>query len=148
MTQTAEKMDSSVEIFEPSDEIKSRAHIKAADYETLYKRSIDDPEGFWGDMAKRLDWFKAPTKIKDVSYAQDDLHIKWYEDGVLNACYNCVDRHLPARENQTALIWEGDNPEHDKKITYSELKGEVCRLANRFSSCPNFAEAVQDVGVP
>lgn len=131
MTQTANATpNSNVEIFEPSTKISDNAHINAETYEELYKRSIEDPEGFWGEMADRLDWYKKPTKIKNTNYAASELSIKWYEDGVLNACYNCVDRHLPARENQTALIWEGDNPEHDKKITYGDLKGEVCRLAN------------------
>ena len=134
MTQAAERIDNTTEIFEPSSDIKKHAHIKAADYEALYKRSIDDPESFWAEMADRLDWYKKPTRIKNTNYAATELSIKWYEDGVLNACYNCVDRHLPARESQTALIWEGDNPEHDKKVTYGELKGEVCRLANALKS--------------
>lgn len=128
MAQAAEKM--AAELFHPSQNIVSKAHIKEADYKKLYERSINDPEGFWGEMAERLDWFKKPTKIKDTSFDSSNLHIKWYEDGVLNACYNCIDRHLPERADQVALIWEGDDPDMDKKVTYAELKGEVSRLAN------------------
>ena len=98
-------------------------------YEELYQRSVKDPDGFWAEMAERLDWIKKPTIIKNASF-HDNVDIKWYEDGILNACYNCVDRHLPTRANQTALIWEGDDPSHDKKITYAQLKDEVSKLAN------------------
>lgn len=100
-----------------------------AQYDELYQRSIKDPDGFWAEMAERLDWIKKPTRIKNASF-DDNVDIKWYEDGTLNACYNCVDRHLPKRANQTALIWEGDDPSQDKKITYAQLKDEVSRLAN------------------
>ncbi|PJB70822.1 MAG: acetate--CoA ligase [Alphaproteobacteria bacterium CG_4_9_14_3_um_filter_47_13] len=130
MSQAAEKLDVPMEIFEPSADIAKNAHVNAAQYETLYRRSVSDPEGFWGEMAKRLDWFKTPTIIKNTNFKADELSIKWYEDGVLNAAYNCIDRHLPSRANQTAIIWEGDDPSIDKKITYSELKDEVSRLAN------------------
>ncbi len=108
---------------------RETAHITLEKYAQMYQQSIDDPETFWEEIGKRITWFKDPTKIKNTSFDKP-VSIKWYEDGVLNACYNCVDRHLPEKENDIALIWEGDNPEHDKKITYSELKGEVCRLAN------------------
>ncbi len=117
------------ETFKPSKDILSHVTITEEKYEELYKRSVDDPEGFWGDMAERLDWFQKPTKIKDTSF-KDDVSIKWYEDGVLNACYNCVDRHLAEKAKCTALIWEGDEPGQDKRITYGELHEEVCRLAN------------------
>ncbi|MBU0859188.1 MAG: AMP-binding protein, partial [Alphaproteobacteria bacterium] len=119
-----------VESFAPPASIAANAHINAARYDELYAQSVNDPEGFWGDMAKRLDWFKTPTKIKNTSFDAANLSIKWYEDGIINAAYNCIDRHLPARANQTALIWEGDNPANDKKITYATLKDEVSRLAN------------------
>ena len=118
------------QIFQPPDEIAKQAHVTAAQYEHLYQRSIQDPEGFWAEMAHRIHWFKKPSIIKDCSFAVDDLHIKWYEDGVLNACYNCIDRHLPQRAQQTAIIWESDDPSSHKRITYAELKSEVCRLAN------------------
>ncbi len=130
MSQPAEKRDTAIEVFAPSENIIKNAHISTAQYEEMYKRSLDDPEGFWAEMAQRITWFKDPTIIKNTSYDTNDLYIKWYEDGVLNACYNCIDRHIPARENQVAIIWEGDNPDLDKKITYGELKGEVSRLAN------------------
>jgi acetyl-CoA synthetase len=117
------------EIFKPSAETLKNALISPEKYREMYKRSLADPDGFWGEMAQRLDWFKTPTKIKNTSF-KPPVSIKWYEDGILNACYNCVDRHLPAKANQTAIIWEGNDPAEDKKITYSELKDEVCKLAN------------------
>src|SRR5688572_21324141 len=113
MSQAAQKMDTQQQIFAPSKETVARAHINAEKYEKLYKRSIDDPESFWAEMAQRIDWVKKPAKIKNVSYDAKNLSIKWYEDGVLNACHNCVDRHLPKRAKQTALIWEGDDPDKD-----------------------------------
>src|SRR5262245_12014402 len=97
------------ELFAVSPDWSKRAWIDAKKYDEMYQRSIKDPEGFWAEQAKRVDWFKAPTKIKDVSY-DGNVHIKWYEDGVLNASYNCLDRHLAKRGDQTAIIWEGDNP--------------------------------------
>jgi acetyl-CoA synthetase len=128
MGQAAEKIE--VEVFKPSQDIISNAHINEAKYYELYKQSIEDPETFWKEMSERIDWFKKPTKIKNTSFKKDDLYIKWYEDGVLNACYNCIDRHLETRSEQTALIWESDDPTKDKKVSYSELKSEVCKLAN------------------
>ena len=130
MTQPKQKNDIKDEMFHPSPEIIKNAWIKAADYERLYDRSMNDPEGFWGEMAERISWIKKPTKIKDTSFDEADLHIKWYEDGILNAAYNCIDRHLPARAGQTALIWEGDDPADSKKIPYADLKANVCKLAN------------------
>ncbi len=106
------------------------ARINAERYKEMYERSIKDPDGFWADEAKRLDWFTAPTKISDVSFAKDDLHIRWFEDGVLNVSYNCIDRHLPKRANKVALIWEGDNPAFHHSITYAQLHNHVCRFAN------------------
>jgi acetyl-CoA synthetase len=100
------------------------------DYERIYAESIDDPEAFWAETAKRIDWIRFPTKIKDVSYDRSDLHIRWYEDGVLNACYNCIDRHLDTRGDQTAILWEGDDPARDLVITYRDLHRRVCRMAN------------------
>ena len=117
------------EIFEPPSSLAASAHINAQSYKETYKRSIEEPDAFWADIAQRLDWFQKPTKIKNTSF-DGDVSIKWYEDGVLNACYNCVDRHLPNKENDVALIWEGDDPNDDLKITYSELKSRVSKLAN------------------
>ena len=99
-------------------------------YKSWYADSVKSPEKFWAKHAKRLDWFKAPTKIKKTSFAYDNVSIKWFEDGVLNVSYNCIDRHLKKRGNQTAIIWEGDNPYDDRKITYKELHEQVCRFAN------------------
>ncbi|MBR9814958.1 AMP-binding protein, partial [bacterium] len=102
----------------------------AADYDALYKRSVDDPESFWAEQAQRLDWIKPFTRVKDVSYAQDDLHIHWFDDGVLNVSANCIDRHLAEHGDDVAIIWEGDDPAVDASITFKELHGHVCRLAN------------------
>ncbi len=109
---------------------KKRALVDKAGYEKMYAESVRSPEKFWAKHAKRLDWFKAPTKIKNTSFAYDNVSIKWFEDGVLNVSHNCIDRHLKKRANQTAIIWEGDNPYDDKKITYAELHAHVCRFAN------------------
>jgi len=109
---------------------KKRAYVTAESYKKTYADSVKDPAKYWGKEAKRIDWFKFPKKIKNVSYAYPDVSIKWYEDGVLNVSYNCIDRHLKKRGNQTALIWEGDNPYDDKKVTYRELHEQVCRFAN------------------
>jgi acetyl-CoA synthetase len=103
--------------------------IDRVKYRTMYEQSIDDPEAFWGEQGKYLDWFKPYTKVKNASF-DGDVKIRWFEDGQLNACYNCVDRHLPARAGQTAIIWEGDSPSEHKHITYAELHQEVCRFAN------------------
>ena len=91
---------------------------------------VQDPDAFWAEEAKRIHWYKAPTKIKNVSFGPGDVSIKWFEDGVTNVAYNCVDRHLEKRANQTAIIWEGDDPKDSKHITYQELHDEVCRMAN------------------
>jgi acetyl-CoA synthetase len=111
-------------------EIRKQAWVDEQQYFALYKRSIDDNTGFWAEQGRRIDWIKPYTQIKDVSYSEQDLHIRWYYDGTLNACYNCVDRHLPGRSNQTAIIWEGDDPSKSQHITYARLHEEVCRFAN------------------
>jgi acetyl-CoA synthetase len=110
--------------------IAKGAHIDQAGYRAMYERSIKDPEGFWGEQGKRIDWIKPYSKIKDVSYDAKDLHVRWYHDGTLNASANCLDRHLAARGDQTAIIWEGDDPKDDRRLTYRELHAEVCRFAN------------------
>ncbi|MDR3473524.1 MAG: acetate--CoA ligase [Devosia sp.] len=101
-----------------------------SEYDEMYERSVKDPEGFWAEQAKRVDWIKAPTKIKNTSYAYPDISIKWFEDGVLNITANCLDRHLKTRGEQTAIIWESDTPGVDGKVTYRELHERVCRYAN------------------
>jgi len=108
----------------------SRALIDAAGYEEMYEKSVTDNEGFWAEQAQRIDWIKPFTKVKDVSFARDDLRIRWFYDGSLNVCYNCVDRHLESKGDDVAIIWEGDDPARDLKITYRELHGRVCRFAN------------------
>ncbi|UCB54238.1 MAG: acetate--CoA ligase [Thiotrichales bacterium] len=104
--------------------------VDKGQYEELYKRSVDSNEDFWADQAAALDWSKPFTKVKDVSFAKDDLHIRWFEDGELNVCVNCVDRHLADRGDQTAIIFEGDDPDVSRHISYRELHAEVCKLAN------------------
>ncbi|MGE0061173.1 MAG: acetate--CoA ligase [Xanthobacteraceae bacterium] len=108
----------------------TRAFVNAAKYKEMYAASTKDPNAFWAEQARTLDWYKTPTRIKNTSYAPDNVSIKWFEDGVLNVAYNCIDRHLKTRANQTAIIWEGDEPTDDKIITYQELHDEVCRMAN------------------
>ena len=110
-------------------EIAAKALINADWYKTLYEKSISDPIAFWTEQAKTLHWFKPAQKIRSGGFT-DDVRVKWFEDGRLNACYNCVDRHMPMKTNQTAIIWEGDNPDEQKSLTYGELKKEVCRFAN------------------
>ena len=112
------------------EEWKRRAHIDAAKFEEMYADSIADPEGFWGREAKKLDWIKPFTKVKDISFNPKDLHIRWFEDGTLNVCANCVDRHVKARGRQTAILWESDDPKQSRAISYAELYEEVCRFAN------------------
>lgn len=102
----------------------------AAKAEEMRARAAEDPEGFWSEVAQRITWSKPFSKVKDVSFDADDLHIRWFHDGELNACVNCLDRHLPARANDTAIIWEGDDPSTDKHITYAEAFEETCRMAN------------------
>ena len=111
-------------------EFKNRAWIDQDAYDDAYQRSMENNEEFWRDIARRLDWTQFPERIKDVSFKRDDLHIRWYEDGILNACYNCVDRHLEKRAEQTAITWEGDDPSRDQHISYAELHERVCRMAN------------------
>ncbi len=106
------------------------ALVDKALYEKLYDQSIQDPERFWGEIGKRIEWMRPYTKVKDVSWDAANLSIKWYDGGTLNACVNCVDRHLPQKANDTAIIWEGDDPAISKEITYAELYEKVCRLAS------------------
>jgi acetyl-CoA synthetase len=106
-----------------------RAWCNEAKYHAMYKRSIDDPEGFWGEQGRRLDWFKPYSKVKDCSFT-GKVHVRWYYDGKLNASYNCLDRHLKTRGDQTAILWEGDDPKESKHITYKDLHAQTCKLAN------------------
>ncbi len=120
----------SEKIYDVPADWKSRAFIDDAKYKEMYARSIKDPAAFWAAESNRIHWFKKPSKIKNTSFAENNVSIKWFEDGTTNASYNCIDRHLEKRGNQVAIIWEGDDPKDDKKITYKELHAEVCRFAN------------------
>ncbi len=113
--------------------LAASAHIDRDRYETMYEKSISDPDKFWGEQGGHLDWIKPYTKVKNTSF-DGDVSIKWFEDGVLNVAANCIDRHLPQRAGQPALIWEGDDPGQHAVITYTELAGHVCRLANVLKS--------------
>jgi len=117
-------------LFQPSAALAQSAHVDAAKYAEMYQQSINDPDAFWGEHGKRVDWIKPFTKVKNTSFDAKDLSIKWFEDGTLNASANCIDRHLADKADQTAIIWEGDDPSDSKSITYQELHDETCRLAN------------------
>ena len=116
--------------FQPAAEIVSRALVTDESYTAMYGESLSDNDAFWAEHGKRIDWIKPYSEISDVSYDTKDLHIRWYADGTLNAAANCLDRHLATRSNQTAIIWEGDDPADSKHITYAELHEEVCKFAN------------------
>ncbi|WP_339741694.1 acetate--CoA ligase [uncultured Maricaulis sp.] len=108
--------------------------VNAERYAELYRQSVDQPDAFWRQEAARLEWMTPFTQVEDTSWDKDDLHIRWFADGTLNACANCIDRHLPERAHDTAIIWEGDDPAASAKITYGELHDHVCRLANGLKS--------------
>jgi acetyl-CoA synthetase len=117
-------------IHKVTPEWAQNAYLDNHQYIKMYNDSVGNPEAFWGEHGKRLDWFTPYTKVKDVSFAEEDLHIKWFYDGVLNVCHNCVDRHLPEKANQNAIIWEGDDPADDKTLTYQQLHLAVSQFAN------------------
>ena len=103
--------------------------ISEAEYFRLYQKSLADPDRFWAEHGKRVDWIKPFTKVRNAAF-EGDVHIAWYEDGTLNASYNCIDRHLPKRAEQPAILWEGDDPREERRVTYRELHEAACRLAN------------------
>ena len=118
----------------PAD-FAAQANVTSEQYEEMYKRSVEDPAGFWGEQAEQyLTWFKKWDTVLDWSFNQEDLHINWFKGGTLNVSYNCLDRHLETRGDQVAIIWEGDDPNEDRKITYRELHEEVCKFANVLKS--------------
>ncbi|TDI62737.1 MAG: acetate--CoA ligase [Alphaproteobacteria bacterium] len=121
------------QFFPVSAEWSARALVNSDAYEDMYAQSINDPDGFWGEHGKRIDWIKPYTKVKNTTF-EGDISIKWYEDGTLNACYNCVDRHLETRGDQTAIIFEGDDPADSSHITYNQLHEHVSRFANVLKS--------------
>ena len=122
------------ELFPVQQDVADAALVDNDKYLEMYQRSVEDPETFWAEQGKRIDWIKPYSQIKDVSYAHDDVHIRWYYDGTLNASANCIDRHLESHGDQTAIIWEGDDPKDDLTITYRELHEHVCKFANGLKS--------------
>lgn len=124
----------SSKVYPVTPEWESRAFVDKAKYESMYRQSIDDPDSFWAEQAKRIDWTKQPTKIKNTSFGATIVSVKWFEDGELNITTSCIDRHLATRGDQIAIIWEGDDPETDKSITYRQLASEVGRFANVLKS--------------
>src|SRR5260370_4087411 len=120
---------SNTTLFPVPPSVARNAWVDEAGYFGMYEASLADPEKFWAEQAKRLHWMKPFTKVKDSSFT-DDVHIRWFEDGVLNASQNCIDRHLATRADQTAILWEGDSPSEQRHVSYAELHENVCRLAN------------------
>ena len=120
----------SEKVYPVSAQWASRAFVDDAKYNAMYAASIKDPDAFWGEHGKRIDWIKPYTKVKNTNFNQPHVSIKWFEDGVTNVAMNCVDRHLPQRADQTAIIWEGDNPAESQHISYRQLHEHVCRFAN------------------
>jgi len=116
-------------LFPVPDQVAKAAWIDAAKYQRMYEASVRDPEKFWREQGKRLQWMKPYTKVKSTTF-EGDVSIKWFEDGTLNASANCLDRHLEKRGKQTAILWEGDNPSEQRHVSYAELHEAVCRLAN------------------
>ena len=121
---------SAIKTYPVKDSIGSTTLINNDQYESLYRHSIEDSEGFWAEQGKRIDWMQPFTQVRDVSFDEHNVDINWYKDGTLNASANCLDRHLEKRGDQTAIIWEGDEPCDDRYITYKELHAEVCQFAN------------------
>ena len=117
-------------LFAPSESTVANALIDNSGYQAMYDASIADPDAFWAEHGKRIDWIKPYSQVSDVSYDKADLHISWFGDGTLNAAANCLDRHLASRGDQTAIIWEGDDPADSRHISYAELHEEVCKFAN------------------
>ena len=118
------------EIYPVPADLAARAHMDRDAYEAARIAARETPDAYWGEQAKRLDWMTFPSKIKNVSFDKEDFRIRWFEDGVLNVSANCIDRHLPHRENDVAIIWEGDEPTDSERVTYGQLHDRVCRMAN------------------
>jgi acetyl-CoA synthetase len=112
------------------EQAKQDSFLSVEKYQIMYQQSVESPDEFWREQSSIVDWYKAPTIIKNTNFSKDNLYIKWFEDGLLNVSYNCIDRHLAKQAQQTAIIWEGDSPETDQNISYQQLHDEVCRLAN------------------
>ena len=122
---------SEIKVYDVPTDFAAQANINAEQYQEMYSRSINDPDGFWAEQAQEyLSWSKPWDKVLDWSYMRDDLHIEWFKGGKLNVSYNCLDRHLESRGDQTAILWEGDNPEEDRTVTYRQLHADVNKIAN------------------
>ncbi|MCB1342315.1 MAG: AMP-binding protein, partial [Pseudooceanicola sp.] len=135
MSTSAQSETTAATVYPPSGETAARAHVDAAKYDAMYEASIRDSAGFWGEQGKRLDWIKPYTTVRDVDFTLGQVKIEWFGDGTLNVAANCIDRHLATRGDQTAIIWEPDDPKDAARhITYRELHGEVCRMANVLKS--------------
>ncbi len=132
--QNRETLGMEDKVYKVSADAAKRAHVDKAKYNEMYARSISDPDGFWMEHGKRIDWMKPYTKAGNWTFEYPDVEIKWFEDGTLNVCANCVDRHLEKRGDQVAIIWEGDDPNDDAKITYNQLFEHVCRMSNAMKS--------------
>ena len=120
----------SEKVYPVRPEVAAAAHIDNAKYEAMYEQSVNDPDAFWGEQGKRIDWFKPYSTVKNTSFDPHNVDIRWFEDGTLNAAYNCLDRHLEARGDQVAIIWEGDDPSDSESITYRDLHERVSRFSN------------------
>ena len=121
-------------IYPVSEELAATAHINNEKYQAMYEQSVNDPDTFWGEEGKRLDWFKPYTKVKNTTFDPHNVDIRWFEDGTLNASYNCLDRHLETRGDQVSIIWEGDDPSESENITYRGMLEGVVKLANALKS--------------
>ena len=122
------------ELFKPAKKTVSSSLINNEDYQKMYKLSVEQPEIFWREQAEKLEWIKPFAKVKDISFKAPNVSIKWFEDGLINASVNCIDRHLPEKADEIAIIWESDNPSVDTKISYDELYYNVCKLANVYKN--------------
>ena len=123
-------MDQATDLYPVPAQFAALARVDAARYAADYARSVSDPDAFWGEVGRRIDWIRPYTRVRDVSYRLEDFHIRWYQDGTLNVAHNCLDRHLAERGDRVAIVWEGDRPGESRHITYRELHAEVCRFGN------------------
>jgi acetyl-CoA synthetase len=123
-------MEHATQLYQVPAEFAARARVDARRYAAEYARSVREPDAFWGEVGRRLDWIRPYSKVKDVSYRLDDFHIRWYEDGTLNVAQNCLDRHLGEHGDRVAIIWQGDQPGDTRQVTYRELHADVCRFGN------------------
>ena len=123
-------MSESEKIYPVPQDFADTANLSPERYQEMYKASLDDLEGFWGEQGKRLTWMKDYSVVKEVDWDKSNLSVKWYSDGVLNVTENCIDRHLSTRGDKPAIVFEGNHPDDHRVLTYRELHGEVCRFAN------------------